>query len=181
MSTHKQSTKDSGKKNSRQDKNSSGTMKIFYVFMLALLLFSSIIRITGASRRNKSASTPAPQAGPVSGGGTAALAFVFHREVSGSGACTDLVIPTKGSAVYSNCANGAEKQYDLSDVERSQLGRWRAQFQPVNYEHTDTSKNGDLTTRLYLNGLGNQAASDSDIQAMIDFARELTAKIGSQP
>jgi hypothetical protein len=80
MNTNKKSTKGSQKKNSKQDKNSSGTMKIVYVLMLVLMLSSSIIRIAGASRHNQSRSTPTPQVNPASSGWTAPRELVFHRE-----------------------------------------------------------------------------------------------------
>jgi cytoskeletal protein RodZ len=181
MSNGNRSTRSAGKKNSKQDKSSFWTMKIFYVLMLVLLSFGSIIRIIGASRQNQSKSTPASQVSSASNTGTAARVFTFYREDSGSGACIDLVIPNSGSENYSDCSQGTEKQYDLNDAERSQLRSWLAQFQPVNVDHTGASKKGNLTTRLYLNGLGSKVASETEVQSMIDFAGNLASKIASQP
>jgi hypothetical protein len=180
MKTNKKSTPNHSKQ-SKQEKNSSGTMKIFYVLMLVLMLSSSIIRITGASRHTQGGGTPFPQVSLGNNGGTAARVFVFHREDSGVNVCEDLVITSSGNAVYSNCGNGMEEQYVLGDTERSQLDNWIQQFQPVNYNHTDPPQVGNVTNQLYLNGQGSQQASESDIRKMIYFAETLAAKISAQP
>jgi hypothetical protein len=147
MKANQQPVKHSQQKSSKNDKNSSGVMRIFYVLMLVLMLSSSVIRIAGARHHPQPAATSTLQVNPIAGGGTAATRiFVFREEDSGSGICEDLVIPATGSAVYSNCGNGVEKQYTLSDSERSQLQGWITQFQAVNYDHTDHSQAGDVTT-----------------------------------
>ena len=87
------------------------------------------------------------------------------------------MIPAAGSAIFSNCGNGVEKQYSLSDIEQGRLQNWLAQFQSVNDYHTT----GNVSIQLYLNGRGGQAASNSDIQSMVQFAEMLAAKIASQP
>jgi hypothetical protein len=175
MKTKQQPTQRSQQKNNKQDKNSSGVMRIFYVFMLVLMLSSSFIRIAGASRHHSA--TPVPQANPASSGGTATRVFVFHQDDSKAGTCADLFIPAEGSAIYSDCGQGNEKQYDLSDAELAQLQDWITHFQTVNKEHSADS----ISTQLYLNGQGNQAASDTDIQSMLKFADILIAKIISNP
>ena len=182
MKANQQPTKRGQQKNSQNNKNSSGVMRIFYVVMLVLLWSSSITRIAGANRHaSQSGATPTTQVSPVGGGGTAARVFVFHQENSGTGTCEELVIPATGSAVYSNCGKGVEKRYNLSDSERRQLQSWIQQFQPVNYDHTDKNQAGNVTTQLYLNGQGAQQANDTGTQQMVDFATSLTAKIASQP
>jgi hypothetical protein len=171
MKMKQQPAQRSQKKNNKKDKNSSGVMRIFYVFMLVLMLSSSFIRIVGASRHQSA--TPVPQANPASDGETAARVFVFHQEDSKAGTCADLVTPAEGSAVYSDCGQGNEKQYDLSDAELAQLQDWISHFQPINIERSADS----ISTQLYLNGQGNQAASDTDIQSMLKFADTVIAKI----
>ena len=156
-------------------------MRIFYVLMLVLMLSSSVIRIAGAGRHSQGEATLTPQVSPASGGGTAARVFVFHREDSRNGTCADLVIPAAGSAIYSNCGAGVEKQYDLSDTERTQLENWIQQFQPVNFDQIDPSQAGNVTTQLYFNGQGSQAASNTDVQAMLQFADTLVVSIRTQP
>jgi len=182
MKTNKKHTTRNNPKQSKKEKNSSGTMKIFYVVMLLLIASSSLIRVAGASRHTpQSGAIPTPQVSPVGGNGTVARVFVFRKEDSGSGICEDLAIPATGDAVYSNCGNGVEKQYTLSDSERGRLQDWIGQFQPVNYDHTDKTRTGDVTTQLYLNGQGSRRAGDADTQHMIDFATALVAEIAVKP
>lgn len=151
------------------------------MLMLVLLLSSSLIRIAGASHHPTSGVTPTLPVISAGDGGTAARVFVFHTEDIGAGTCTDLVIPAAGSAVYSNCGNGIDKQYDLSETERAQLDRWIQQFQPVNYDHSDPSQSGKTNSQLYLNGQGDQAASEADIQSMVQFSERLAVEIVAQP
>jgi hypothetical protein len=180
MKANQQPVKHSQQKSSKNDKNSSGVMRIFYVLMLVLMLSSSVVRIAGARHHPQPAATSTLQVNPIAGGGTATRIFVFRKEDSGSGICEDLVIPATGSAVYSNCGKSVEKQYTLSDSERGRLQGWIGQFETVNYDHTDHSQTGDVTTQLYLNGQGSQQAGDADIQSMIDFAKALATKTVSQ-
>ena len=175
MKTKQQPANRSQQKNNKQDKNSSGVMRIFYVLMLVLMLSSSFIRIAGA--RSHQSATPAPHANPASSGGTAARVFVFHQEDSRAGTCADLTIPAVGNAIYSDCGQGIEIQYALSDAESAQLQDWISHFQPVNDKHSADN----ISTQLYLNGQGSQAASDTDIQSMLKFTDILIAKIISNP
>ena len=175
MNTNKQSAK-----RRRQDKNSSGVMRIFYVLMLVLMLSSSIIRIAGANRNAQSGAMLTPQVNST-GSGSTARAFVFHKVDSISGTCVDLVISAMGNAVYSNCGHGGEKQYDLNNSELLQLQKWIKQYQPVNYDHTDNALAGIVTTQLYLNGQGNQQASNVDTQHIIEFAIAMAAKVAMRP
>jgi hypothetical protein len=73
-----------------------------------------------------------------------------------------------------------EKQYVLSDTEQAQLQSWINQFQLVNYDHSGKTQTGNMTVQLYLNGQGNQQASDAETQQLLDFATALAAKIASQ-
>ena len=175
MNTNKQSAK-----RSKQDKNSSGVMRVFYVLMLVLMLSSSIIRIAGANRITHSGAMLTPQVNST-GSGSTARAFVFHKVDSISGTCVDLVISAMGNAVYSNCGHGGEKQYDLNNSELLQLQKWIKQYQPVNYDHTDNALAGIVTTQLYLNGQGNQQASNVDTQHIIEFAIAMAAKVAMRP
>ena len=179
MNTKKQPT---GRQKQKPEKNSAGTMKFFYLLMLVLIASSSVISIAGArGRASHAAETPTAESNPASGVGTAARVFVFHRGGLGSGTCDDLTITAKGNAVYSNCGNGVERQYSLSETELAQLSSWIGQFRAVNYDHTDKTRAGNVTTQLYLNGQGGQQAGEADTQKMIDFGITLAAEIASQP
>lgn len=183
MSTSQKSANRSKHKQvkNKKEKNSWGMMRIFSVFMLLLMLSGGLIRFAGASQRSTQAtSTPDPQTAPVGVGGTAARVLVFRREQSGTGTCEDLTIPARGSAVYSNCGKGMEKQYNLNPAEQAKLQTWREQFQPVNYDHTEQTQAGGVITKLYLNGAGNQRADVAETQQMIDFAASLAKKIALQ-
>lgn len=181
MKTNKQSNHNRPKQN-KQGKSSSGTMKIFYIVMLLLIASSSLIRFASAGLRNRQGvATPTSESVPVGSGGTAARTFVYQRVGDGSSECIDLTITATGNAVYSNCGKGVEKQYALSDTERANVQGWIKQFQPVNYDHTDETQAGNVTTQLYLNGQGSQQADDAAIQRMIAFAETLAAKLAAQP
>jgi len=173
-------------KTNKEDKNSSGVMKIFYVFMLLLLLSGSLARFAGARRgpsnTSKAAVTPLPQSTPINVGGTAARMLTFHLEDGNPGDCQDLTVPAAGSAVYSNCGSGLEKQSALSDSEQAQLQTWIKEFQPIHYDHTGpTQQAGNETVQLYLNGQGSQQATALETQEILGFASSLAARIASQP
>jgi len=169
------------RKANKPEKSNSGAMKIFYIFMLLLLLSGSLIRFASASRNNsQSKGTPTSQIIP-GVGSTAARLLSFHREDSQAGTCRELVIPASGSAVYSDCGTGPEKQYDLSEAERTELQGWIEQFQPINYDHADQTQPGGVSTQMFLNGRGSQPADAMETLQIINYADALAAKIASQP
>lgn len=156
-------------------------MKFFYALMLLLILSSSIIRFAGArSQPAQTAETPVPQNDSGAGGAATARILVFHRENSGTNSCEDLSITTMGDAVYSNCGQGAEKQYVLNDTERTQLSKWDGQYMPINYDKSNDTQTGNETIQLYLNGTGTKQATDTETQQIIDFAEALAKKVASQ-
>ncbi len=112
-------------------------------------------------------------------GGTSARVLVFHHEDESQ--CEDLAVTAAGSAIFSNCGKGIEKQYSLDNLERLQLQGWIDQYSPVNYDGNGPLQTGDLTTRLYLNGQGNQQIDPAETRQVIDFATSLAAKIASNP
>lgn len=151
--------------------NSSGKLRIFYVLMLLLMIFSLFARVSGLGRGRA--------AGQASGGtGTTARVLVFHHKDGSE--CKDLAITATGSVVVSNCGSGKEKEYILSNSERSQLQSWIDQYSPVNYDYSDPAQPG-VSTQLYLNGRGNQQASDVVTSQIIGFAESWALKIVLQP
>ncbi len=155
--------------NTERKTNSSGKMRFFYILMLLLMIFSLFLRASGAGRG----------IGAQAGGGTAARILVFHH--NDENLCEDLVITSAENAVFSNCGNGIEKQYVLSNTERAQLQNWIGNYKAVNYDHSDPAQAGTSMTRLYLDGRGNHQASDEEIQQLTNFAANLAAKIVSSP
>jgi hypothetical protein len=178
---NKHSTSRNNHERAKQEKKSSGMLRLFSVIMLLLMAVSSLGRVAAASHSpSRSGQTPGQQSTIASSEGTAARVLVFHREDRGSSLCEDLVITAAGDAVYSTCVNGMEKQYTLSATERQQLQAWIKSFKAVNYDHNDITRVGDTRTQLYFNGQGNQLATDAETHRMIDFATALEAKIATQ-
>ena len=174
MNTNKQS---SNRNHRKEEKDSSGIMKFFYLVMFLLIGSSSVIGIAGISHRNanaQSAATPVSNNPPI-GGETSALVLVFHREDSGSGKCVDLTITSTGTAVYSDCSNGVNMRYTLSASEQAQVQDWIKQFQQIN----DQTQSGQVITKIYLNGQGNQPPNNTATQQLIYFATALIAKIAA--
>jgi len=182
MDTNQKQTPRNTKKTNKEEKNSSGVMKIFYIFMLLLLLSGSFIRFAGAKGGTSTGSTtPVPQSTPLNADGSAAI-LTFHLEDSSPATCEDLTIPATGSAVYSNCGKGLEKQYKLNASEQAQLQTWIKEFQPIHYDHTSSTQDvGGETIQLFLNGQGSNQATALETQEIIGFASSLAARIASQP
>jgi hypothetical protein len=164
MTKKSQSANHNPQKSKKGESSAAGKMRVFYILVLLIMIFSLFARVSGARRSST---------GQVSSG-TAARVLVFHHK--DESLCEDLTISAAGNAVFSNCGNGIEKQYVLNSSERSQLQGWIDTYSAVNY---DPAQGGGSTTQLYLNGRGNQQASDADIQQMTDFATQLAEKIGS--
>jgi hypothetical protein len=164
MTKKSQSANHNPQKSKKGESSASGKLRFFYIMVLVIMIFSLFARVSGARR---------PGTGQVSSG-AAARVLVFHHK--DERLCEDLTITAAGNAVFSNCGNGIEKQYVLNSSERSQLQGWIDLYSAVNY---DPSQGGSSTTQLYLNGRGNQQASDADLQQMTDFATQLAEKIGS--
>jgi hypothetical protein len=156
-------------KNGKRELNSAGKMRFVYVFMLVLTIFSLFLRVSGTGRGRAQGTSV----------GTASRVLVFHSK-DGS-VCEDLVITATGSAVFSDCGNGREKQYALNSSERAQLQNWIDQYSPVNYDHNDPAQAGRSTTQLYLNGRGKQQPGNAEIQQLTKFATNLATKIDSNP
>jgi hypothetical protein len=163
MTKKSQSTNHNPQKSKKGESSASGKMRIFYILVLLIMIFSLFARFSGARRSST---------GQASSGAAARVLVFHHKEES---LCEDLTITAAGNAIFSNCGNGIEKQYVLNSSELSQLQGWIDTYSAVNY---DPAQGGGSTTQLYLNGRGNQQASDADIQQMTDFATQLAEKIG---
>jgi len=180
MKTNNLSTIRNNQKHGKQETKSYGTLRLFSVVMLLLMVLTSFGRIARANHpASPSGQAPTPQAVLASGGGTAARVLNFHREDRGARLCEDLVITAVGDAIYSTCGNGVEKQYSLSEIERAQVQTWIETFQAVNYDRKDTIQADGAQIQLYVDGQGSQLATDAETQQMIDFAAALVAKIAS--
>ena len=163
-----------------QKNKSSGVSKIFYFLMLLLILTSSFVRIIGNNRRRKAAAgqPTAAETASVNFSNSARL-LVYHREDSELGTCEDLVITTSGSAVYTDCASGEEKQYALSDSERTLVTDWIDYFQQVDVSINPTD-GGTESAELVINGQGSHEVGDGTTRQVKIFADDLIDKITTQ-
>jgi hypothetical protein len=162
MNKNTQSMPRNNQKTNKGKTDSSGKLRVLSIVVLAIMIFSLFLRVSGAGRSTRAQT----------GGGTTARVLVFHYEEGSS--CEDLTVTATGNAVFSNCGNGIEKQYVLDNSERSQLQSWLGTYSPLNYDPTPA---GGATTQLYLNGHGSQQASDAEMQQMTTFAMQLAEKI----
>lgn len=169
MNTKKQTSNRAPQTRGNPEPKSARVMRFFYLLMLLLTVLSIVLRV-GNGRR---ISTSKPGSG-----GTTALVMTFHHVTGDS--CEDLVITAAGNAILSNCGNGVEKQYALSDAERAQLQTWIAAYSAVNYDQKDPAQTGGSETKLYLNGQGRQTANETDVQQLIGFAESLASQIAAQ-
>ena len=164
----------------KQGRDSAGITKFFYLVVLLLIGSSGVIGIAGIRQPAATRGSAAASA-PISSETDATHVLKFHLGESGSGLCEDLTVTAAGNAAYSSCDHSVKKQYALNGTELSQLQNWIKQFPPVHYDHSGQTQSGTIMVQLYLNGQGNQQASDMEIQQLVDFAAALAAKTASQP
>ena len=103
------------------------------------------------------------------------LALAWHRDGGIAGFCDDLLVYNYGAALATDCKlnplNTRTLQLDSSQLE--QLYAWLDVLQPIQDYQTDPAVADAMTVELLLNGNGNQAAANTDRQAIIDFAMTL--------
>jgi hypothetical protein len=109
------------------------------------------------------AGAPAP-AGP---------AIVWSREGGIAGFCQQAQIKHDGLVMLTDC-KVTKVVIDVLNAERqAQLTRWLEQFAPFEYDYSDPASADALTVRLTFNGLGENTASEQDIQEMNAFISSL--------
>jgi hypothetical protein len=107
MNMNKQTKRRDQQKPGTQEKNTSGRMKIIYTLMLLLIILSSVMRVTGSSRR-------------ISSGTTTASAGIVHQGRIGS---RTLILPNRRQAVSSseNPMAAVTRYAFFTDYENNQM------------------------------------------------------------
>jgi hypothetical protein len=108
------------------------------------------------------------------------LAFAWHREGGIAGFCDDLAVYVTGQVYASSCAgNKPETLADtfLGAEQMAQVYRWVDTLQSFEVDATDAAAADAMTVRIVFSGAGEQAASDAEQQAIMDFAAQLYAQL----
>jgi len=156
----------------KEQKSTPGYLKFVYGFMLLLMLFSGVGRISGRNSRTPGVkATPQVQA---ASSGTIAKALTYHRENSASNLCDDLIITVGGDAVLSDCTGVSEQQYHLSVNERQTLSGWLTKYNSFDYSISDQSQ-------IQFNGHSNQTITGNDLSSLITFVSTIDTEITTQP
>ncbi len=108
------------------------------------------------------------------GGAAWGLAFTWHREGGIGGLCDDVTVYLTGLTYISKCT-GFNHQLYLNSSQLEQVYGWVDSFKSIDYSHTDTDITDPMTIRLALVGNGNREATQTDIQAISNFASSLMA------
>ena len=103
------------------------------------------------------------------------LVLAWHRDGGIAGFCDDLLVYSYGAALATDCKFNPLKthQLQLDSSQLEQLYAWLDAFQPIQDYQTDPAVADAMTVELLLNGNGNQAAANTDRQAIMDFAMTL--------
>lgn len=103
------------------------------------------------------------------------LALAWHRDGGIAGFCDDLLVYNYGRVMATNCKLSPLTSHtlQLDSAQLEQLYAWLDALQPIKDYQTDPAVADAMTVELLLNGNGNQAAANSDRQAIIDFAMTL--------
>ena len=102
------------------------------------------------------------------------LAFTWQREGGIGGLCDEVKVYLTGLTYISKCT-GFNHQMYLNSSQLEQVYSWVDTFKSIDYSHTDPDISDPMTIRLALNGNGNWDASQTDIQAISNFASSLIA------
>jgi hypothetical protein len=112
-----------------------------------------------------------------------AQALTWHREGGVAGFCDDLAIDQAGVALARTCKGGAPREVGraiLNAEQDQQLQTWLASLSPFEVNQTDQATADAMTILLSFDGQGEAAASDSDKQAIDEFAALVYAQISQE-
>lgn len=113
-------------------------------------------------------------------GASYGLAFAWHREGGIAGFCNDLTVYLTGWAYATSCAGNNPQDIGsqrLSTAELAQVYTWVDNLDAFEFEQTDPATTDAMTLRLIFYGAGEQAASDADRQAILEFAAQVYSRI----
>ena len=104
-------------------------------------------------------------------GQTPAL-LAWHREGGIAGFCGGVIVYADGRALLTSCWREL-KEKNLSAAEVGQVSTWVETLKPFEHVLRDGAVADGMTVRLTLSGQGTQAATEADVQEMLDFAAAL--------
>jgi len=113
----------------------------------------------------------------------ATFALVWKREGGIAGFCDILTVYRSGEVFTTNCKSNAEGRMGtfanlLSVKEKEQFNNWIAEYGEVKLDASDPQGVADrMVVTLEFFGTGNGQPTDSDQQALFNFAQELYQKL----
>jgi hypothetical protein len=102
-----------------------------------------------------------------------AVVLSWEREGGLAGFCDEVIVYAGGEVLSRSCHSEATERTRLSVARFGQLSAWRETLKPFEHVQSDGAVADGMTVRLNFAGQGTQAATDEDVQAMLDFAASL--------
>jgi hypothetical protein len=113
-------------------------------------------------------------------GASYGLAVAWHREGGIARFCDDLSVYVTGDVFAASCAGSQpvdRGRARLSADRLAQLFEWMDGLKNFEFEQSDGAVADSMTIRVVFTGFGQVEASDSDRQAIQDFAAQLFAEL----
>lgn len=101
------------------------------------------------------------------------VVLTWERRGGLAGFCDEVVVYADGKIMSSSCRPQATQRTHLSVVQLAQLTTWIEAFKPFEYVQSDDAVADSMTVQLTFSGQGTQAASEAEIEHVLDFARLL--------
>jgi len=105
--------------------------------------------------------------------------LTWQREGGIAGFCDSVTVFADGGVRVTSCREQAPKIERLSDAEADRVRGWVDRLAPFEHVQSDDAVADGMTVRLIFAGQGTQAATEADLQAMLDFAAALARSVGS--
>jgi hypothetical protein len=105
------------------------------------------------------------------------LAFGYQRDGGIAGFCDSVGVYLDGRVLVSTC-KGLNSNLYLTASELQQVYDWFDGLQPLDYSHSDSAVADGMKISLIMPGVGTQTADDATIQALVEFAASLFARVG---
>jgi hypothetical protein len=114
---------------------------------------------------------PEPTAEPTAESGPRVV-LTWQRDGGIAGFCDRLTVWSDGQVKAGTC-RGVEMQRNLTTAQLAQLETWLGALKPLEFEESDPAVSDAMTIRVMLAGRGNARATQSERQAIQDFAVEV--------
>lgn len=99
--------------------------------------------------------------------------LTWQREGGLAGFCDSVTVFADGKILLTSCRGEQVNQDTLSGAEINQVLAWVERLEPFEHVQSDGAVADGMTVRLTFAGEGAQAATEADVQAMLDFVAAL--------